>query len=121
MKTIKFLPLLAGVLLMSSCAFHSGLTNNFNNNNTTVELSKNNYRVVDYVQGDAHCTYVFGIGGLNKDALVEKAKSEMYRKANLQGKPRAVANISVDTKYNFFPIVRRMKVTASGHVIEFEQ
>jgi len=121
MKAIKFLPLLLGVFLVTGCAFHNGLTNNFNNNNTTVELSEDNFKVVNYVQGDAHCTYIFGIGGLNKEALVEKAKSEMYRRADLKGKPRAIANISVDTKYNIFPIVRRIKVTASGHVIEFEK
>jgi len=120
MKKLRLLPLFIGLIFFSSCAFHSGLVNNFNNNTTTVELSKNNFKIVDYVKGSAHCTYVFGIGGLSKDALVEKAKSEMYRKADLQGKAKTIANISIDTKYSSFPIVKRVTVTASGHVVQFE-
>lgn len=121
MKKLRLLPLFIGLLFLStSCALHDGLTNNLNHNNTVVELSDNNYQVIDYVKGNASCTYIFGIGGLDKDALVEKAKSEMYRKADLQGKARALTNISIDTQYSFFPIVRKMSVTASGHVVEFE-
>ena len=121
MKKLKLLPLLLGLLLMTSCAYHSGLVNNFNNNNTTVELSENNYRVVDYVKGSASCTYVFGIGGLDKATVVEKAKAEMYSNANLNGKARAIIYTNIDTRYTFFPIIRKMTVTASGHVIEFEE
>lgn len=120
MKRSVFLALVVAMLFFSSCAFHDGLTNNFNHNNTTVELSKKNFRVVDYVKGEASCTYVFGIGGLGKGTLVEKAKARMYKKADLMGEARTVANISVDTRYSFFPIIRKMTVTASGHVIQFE-
>jgi len=120
MKKLKFLPLIFGLLFFASCASHNGLVNNFNNNNTTVELSEKNYKIIDYVKGDASCTYIFGIGGLSKQALVEKAKSEMYSNAELQGQARAIANISVDNKYSLFPFVGKMTVTVSGHVVEFE-
>lgn len=120
MKKLILLPLFIGLLFFSSCAFHNGLVNNFNNNTTNVELTKNNFKIVDYVKGSSECTYVLGIGGLSKDALVEKARSEMYRKADLIGKPKAIANISVDTKYTSFPIVKKITVTVSGHVVQFE-
>ena len=120
MKKLKLLPLFIGLIFFSSCAFHSGLVNNFNNNTTKVELSKNNFKIVDYVKGSAHCTYVFGIGGLSKEALVEKAKAEMYRKDDLQGKAKAIAYISIDTKFSTFPILKKVTVTASGHVVQFE-
>ena len=120
MRKLKLLPIVFAFLFFSGCAFHNGLTNNFNNNNTNVELNQKNYKVVDYVKGNAECTYIFGIGGLSKDALVEKARSEMYRNANLKGKARAISNISVDTKYTIFPIIRKITITVSGHVVEFE-
>jgi hypothetical protein len=121
MFKLKLLPIVLALLFLSGCAYHSGLTNNFNNNNTNVELNQKNYKIVDYVKGDANCTYIFGIGGLSKDALVEKARSEMYRNAQLKGEARAITNIAVDTKYSIFPIIRRMTVTVSGHVVEFNK
>ncbi len=111
--------LVVSVFLLSGCAFHSGLSNNFNNNVTMVQLSQNNYKVIDYITGKSSCTYVFGLGGLGKSALVEKAKSEMYKKANLTGSARAVANIAVDTKLTTIFFVQVIEVTASGHVVEF--
>lgn len=118
MKRIILIFFFAAVLF-SGCAFHSGLTNNFNSNTTTVELSQKNFKVVDYVTGESACTYVFGLGGLGKNALIESAKADMYKKANLTGSARAIANISVDIKHTTIFFVQKIDVTVSGHVVEF--
>ena len=57
-----YLKIITLSIILSSCAFHSGLTNNSNLHNTTVQLSQNNFRVVQYVTGSSYAEYFIGIG-----------------------------------------------------------
>lgn len=112
--------LLVTVLLFSNCSVHQGLTSNLNNHTTGVVLSQNNFTVIQNVQGEAKGTSFFGIGGA-KNALIAEAKAQMLSRADIIGKPRAIVNETVEINRSFFPIVRVLKVTVSGHIIEFTE
>ena len=115
----KIMILSSSFVFLTSCAFHNGLTSNLNNHTTDVVLSKNNYKVVEAVQGKATATYILGIGGLSKKALIAEARANMLSKANIIGSSKAIANENVEVKFSFFPIVRTVMVVVSGHIIEF--
>ncbi len=121
MKKIGFL-LIGITLLFSSCAVHNGLTYNGNSHTTEVVLSKKNFKVVAQVKGEATATYIFGIGGLSKNGLIEEAKADMLSKANILGDSKAIVNETVEVKRTFIlPFCIKQKVIVSGHVIEFTE
>ena len=114
----KLILLLISILLLSSCAVHSGLTFNTNNSVTNVVLQGNNYKIIQKVQGTASGFSVFGIGGAFQP-IVNNARSEMLRNANLIGRSRAIINETVEVNNKFFVIVGVKTVTVSAYVIEF--
>lgn len=77
MKKIYLLFFLS--LLLTGCGIHNGLTYNTNVNNTNVILSERNFRVVSNVQGTAETSYIFGIGGMSKSALIADAKAQILQ------------------------------------------
>jgi hypothetical protein len=104
---------------LSSCAVHSGLTTNLNQNTTQVVLSRNNYEIVKKVKDRASGLSIFGIGG-SFGPLIAKARAKMLEKANLVGSSRAIINETVEVNFkNFFIIVNMKTVTVSAYVIEF--
>ncbi len=114
--------LLIGItFLFSSCAIHSGLTTNSNVHATEIVLSKNNFKVIESVQGESQAMYVFGIGGHSRKAMIAEARANMLSKANLVGGSKAIINETVEVKRSFFPIVRLYKVIVSGHIVEFTE
>lgn len=72
----------AAVLLLSGCGIYQRLTMNSNLNQTNVVLSQINFHVV---KAEVSATYIFGIGGLSKQALRENAVAELTKKAGLTG------------------------------------
>ncbi|MEL4306929.1 DUF6567 family protein [Joostella sp. CR20] len=108
-------------LFLTSCSVHNGLTTNVNNTDTSVILSKSNYKVLGTVTGDAEAMYVLGIGGISKKGMVNEAKAEMFRKAKLEGASKAIINQTVEIKHSAFPFIRMYHVYASGQVIEFTE
>jgi hypothetical protein len=120
LKMKKIGLLLIGIMfLFTSCGIHNGLTSNINNHQTEVVLSQKNYKVIDYVKGEATATYVFGIGGISKKALIQQAKANMLKNADIVGGSKAVINETVEIHQSFFPIVTQYTVTVSAHIIEF--
>jgi len=118
----KFLHVILAIITVfsvSSCAIHSGLTGNLNNNITNVVLQDNNYKIIQKVKGEASGMSVFGILGGSFRPLVEKARSQMLESANLIGKSRAIINETVEVNNKFFVIVGFKTVTVSAYVIEF--
>ena len=108
----RILSAIAVGLLLSGCAFHNGfLTNSFS-------ITNPDYRIVKYAFGRAHTTTVFGIGGLDKEALVLQAKQNMYNMYVLE-KGQAFANFTVDQKMSFYFIVWTNQITVSAEVIDF--
>ncbi|WP_019037449.1 DUF6567 family protein [Psychroflexus tropicus] len=119
---IKKFTIIAGLVstvLLTSCAGHYGLTTNINNHTTEVVLADNNFKVISSVSGDASVTYILGIGGLSKKALIAEARKEMLEKANLEGSAKAIINETVEIKGTSFPFVGKKTVTVSAQVIEF--
>lgn len=115
---IKFSVFIVAVLCATGCGASFWSTTNQNQNQTSVVLSENNFRVVKNVSAEVHCTYVFGIGGISSKALMSNAVSELTRKANLQG-TQALINISVKTHNRYVLLWSRRSMIAHGTVIEF--
>jgi hypothetical protein len=120
MKKLTYLLLLI-TILFSGCAFHKGLTTNSNVSTTEIVLSKNNYKVVERVQGESQALYILGIGGLSRKAMIAEAKNSMLSKANIVGGSKAIINENVEIKNSYFPFVGVVKVVVSGYVIEFTE
>ncbi|NHB70312.1 DUF6567 family protein [Perlabentimonas gracilis] len=110
---------IVAMFMLSGCAFHNGLTTNQNNHTTEVVLSQKNFRVVESVRGESEARYIFGIGGLARNAMISEARASMLAKANIVGTSRAIVNETVEIKRSIFPFVSKYKVTVSGHVVEF--
>ncbi|RCW91326.1 hypothetical protein DFQ08_103154 [Winogradskyella arenosi] len=111
--------LIVASTLFTSCAAHYGLPQNYNQNTTEVVLTKNNFKVVKIVKGEASATYIFGIGGLSKNGLVAEAKAKMLQSAGMEGASRTVVNEIVEVKSSGFLFVNKYKVIVSGQIIEF--
>jgi vacuolar-type H+-ATPase subunit B/Vma2 len=110
-------------LALQSCGFSSGLTNQFSlyGNQTTVELSEANFKVLKRAQGTASATYVLGFGGTRKSGLIEEAKAAMMAEIDSEGRAIALANMTVETQTNLAFFVRTYIVVVSADVIEFTE
>ena len=85
------------LLFATGCGVSSYMTQNQNQNQTNVVLSDSNYKVVKTVEATVTNSYVFGIGGLSKKALMSNAVSELTKKANLTGS-QALVNVTVQVQ-----------------------
>ena len=106
------------LLFASGCGISSYMTQNQNQNQTNVVLSDNNYKVVKTVEATVKNSYVFGIGGLSKKALMSNAVSELTKKANLTGS-QALVNVTVQVQNKIILVWNRKTVVAHGTVVEF--
>ena len=118
----KILPLAfaaACALSLTSCGISQDLASNQNQNQTSVVLSQNNFRIVGQSSASVKGVYVFGFGNLRKKALEKNAIDEMIRKANLTGS-QAVTNITVKRGIKMItPIYVEVTMTATGNIVEF--
>lgn len=123
MRTFKTLSIIIITsILMTSCGIHSAMVGNVNNNNTNVELSKKNFKVIEKVSGKSTATYIFGIGGLSNKALIEKAKFKMLENADLIGGSKAIINLTTESHISIvYPLFFQKRVTVSGHIVEFTE
>ena len=121
-KFSVFLLLAVLLLALSGCGFHSGLTTNQNTSQTTVELSEANFEVVKKVSGNASASYILGIGGTSKVALIERAQADMLAETELVGTSRALINQTVEVHLaNILgPIYNEKTVVVSAYVVEFQ-
>lgn len=114
--------LLFTVISLGSCGFHNAHSLNVQNNSTNVELSKKNFKVIGQVKGSASHTYVIGFGGLEKRALLDEAKRQLYENAKLEGTSKAIINTTVEYHTMFITeLYVKRTVTVSGWVIEFTE
>ena len=98
--------------ILSGCAMHNGYINN------SVALSSNNYIIKGQASGAATATYIFGLGGLDRTAMVAEAKKDMMYNFPLR-EGEAYANTSVVWKNSFIFFVKTSKVTISADIIKF--
>ena len=108
--------------MFSGCALHKEAASNLNQSQTSVVLQQRNFKVVGTVTGESAQTYLLGfIGGLSRKALRESALSEMYRKADINGKPCAIVNVNVQYKFQYYVLVVKCKALARGDIVEFTE
>lgn len=121
MKKIFFVgAVMLSTLTFSSCGINTSLTSNLNQNQTSVILSQNNYKVVNTVSAEVKGKYILGFGNLRKKALKDNAIDEMMKKAKLEGSSRAVTNITVHQAIKMItPLYVEVTMIATGNVIEF--
>ena len=109
-------------IMITSCGIHTAMIGNINNNNTNVELSKKNFKVIRKVSGHSSATYVFFIGGIYNKALIERAKFKMLENANLIGGSKAIINLTTESHITLvYPFFFQKTITVSGHIIEFTE
>lgn len=106
---MKTLSILGVILLVTSCAFHSG----------TITSNVTNEPVVhkDMAVGVSSANRILGIGGLSKDALISEARKNMVRSRPLEGAEQ-YNNVEVNIKNTFYIIGHKTKVTVHADVIE---
>jgi hypothetical protein len=109
----KLIILIFSVVLLSSCATHSGYIA------SSASLSKANFSYKKQISGTSKATYVFGLGGFSKQSLIDEAKRNMLAENPLK-ENQALANVSVSWKkssYTIFVIINKCIVTAD--IVEF--
>lgn len=121
MKKIIIPFLTIAIVAMTSCVSTSHLTSNNNANMTNVQLSQSNFEVVKTVQKQASQTYIFGIGGLSRQALQANSYAEVLKEANLQGS-QALVNLQTEVKTRIIaPFYVKKTITTVGQVVEFKK
>lgn len=108
----KISSLIFSMVLLSSCAFHSGLITG------NASLNNPEFSIVDFAIGSSETVKVFGIGGLNADAVVLEAKRNLYENYPLQ-KGQALANVTVDFKREYYLVWSKLKVIISAEIVDF--
>lgn len=112
--TIKLGILALFVALTQSCAYHTGYMN------SSVSLSSNNFVYVKRdVQGSARALYVFGFGGLKRQALVNEAKQNLLQNYQLQNN-QALADVTVNWKQTLILPVMIYRCTVTASIVEFK-
>jgi len=108
-------------MVMSSCGLSREAASNENLQQTSVVLTKANYKVIGTVTGESEQNYWFGIGGMSKKSMTQSAISDMMKKADLMGGSRAIINVNVQYKSKWILIYNQMKAVATGTIIEFTE
>lgn len=104
----QLLIFLFSVSLLSCTTLHSGV---LTGNNVYP-----NQKIVDTAIGTEKATYVFGIGGNNKDALVYNAKRNLYKNFPLK-KDQVYSNFTIDFKNSFRIVYFERKVIVSADIV----
>ncbi|WP_405606218.1 DUF6567 family protein [Polaribacter sp. Asnod1-A03] len=118
MKKIIFksLFILLTTFLLTSCnaKLYGGMSN-------SGVLSSNNFRYIHKnLQGKSQATYILGVGGFNRQSIVNEAKENMLAYAPLEPN-QALVNVVVDfkkTRYLFF--FKKLKCYVSGDIVQFQ-
>lgn len=111
---IRLVMLTVFVAMLSSCAMHTGYMNN------SASLSSANFSFTQQnISGFAEAFYVFGIGGNEREALVEEAKRDMLKNHPLQPN-QTLANVTVNWKNSFYVVVMMSKCTITADIVEFK-
>lgn len=119
-KSVFLLLTIASMSFLSSCGINYAIVVNNNQNNTQVNLSSDNFKVISRVSGSARVEYIFLISGMNKKQLYDHAYSAMLDKANLINGSKAITNIVTEEHIGGVPPFYFVRtVTVSANVIEF--
>jgi predicted RecA/RadA family phage recombinase len=85
-----------------------------------VQLNNPNFRIIKTIDGFASATYIFGIGGYNREGLIKEAKTLMYKKHKFE-KSQTITNITLDEKRTWIlaPIIYTNTVYISADIVQF--
>jgi hypothetical protein len=109
-------------LFFTSCGVNNAMLLNTNQNVTQVNLSSNNFKVVDKIRGSAEVKYILLIGGITHKQLYANAYAAMLEKANLVSGSKAIVNVVTEEHFGGVPPFYFVRtVTVSANVIEFEK
>ena len=120
MKKVIYFLFACVAMMLTSCAYDATSYSNVDEVNTVVDLSNAEYEILGTVVGSSKQTYIFGIGGLSKKSLVENAKSNMYKNANLQANEAIIYPIT-STKVQNYLLVNIVETTATGYKIKIKR
>ena len=113
MKKILFVLSVCSVFFVG-CTFHSGILTPAN-----VIIQENNFQKVKTIYGSASATYFFGIGGNEKEGLVNEAKQNLYSKYNLLPN-QTITNITYDISHQIIlGIYYKQTCYISADIIQF--
>ena len=103
-------------LLFQSCvAVHSGSMSN------SASLSSANFTYVKLgANGESSATYIFGIGGFNRQTLVADAKNNMLREFILKDN-QSLSNITVNFKTsNYCGVYQKVVCYVTADIVQFK-
>ena len=113
-KQIFKIALIAVMAIFSSCAMHTGEML------SSASLSTSNFSYIkNDVLGTAKATYIFGIGGLSKRALVNNAKKQLLESNPLKNN-QTLANITINWRTTFFLLGFSKRCTITADIVEFK-
>lgn len=104
----------AAITLLPSCAaYHYGTMEG------SAQLNSANFRYVKQkVYGSAKATYVLGIGGMNRTALVEEARQDLLRKHPLED-GYALTNVTVSFRKHWDIFTASTLCVVGASIVEF--
>ncbi len=105
-------------LSLTSCGVTSTASQNITE--TKVVLGSKNFKVVGQAYGEAKATYVLGIGGLRRSALINNAIDEMSKNAKLTGSQTLINTTTHTATKLITPLYIQRTCTATATIIEFE-
>jgi hypothetical protein len=108
MKSIIYFALL---VLLSSCALHSGMIGG------SVPAANTACVQTGTAYGSSKTQQILGIGGTRRDALVLDAKQDMYQNYPLSP-GQQYGLITLDFKRSFFPFFSSFQVTISADILD---
>ncbi len=108
--------LLFACFAFSGCSATSNL-GSLNSTQTSVDLSRGNFKVIRTVRSSITGTIFFGLG--DTQSLFTRAHAQLISDAELEGKPRALINQGVETvRSGAWPVIYVKTVTVWATVIE---
>ncbi len=107
--------------MLTSCNFNTTSYSNVDAVNTVVDLSNADYEILKTVEGFSKQTYVFGIGGLSQKSLVENAKADMYKNADLKNNEAIIYPSTTTSVSNYLGIVSIVRAHAFGYKIKINK
>jgi hypothetical protein len=112
-KTINLLLVSAIAFSLLSCAVHTGTMSN------SASLNTNNFRILQTVTGKSKATYILGIGGLDRMAMVAEARQDLLQKNPLKI-GQTLANVMVDSKRSiYFGVYSTLEITVTADIVQF--
>lgn len=119
MKKIQYLVMLSLVILCSCSSVLSG----YNSFGTNTVLSQANFDYIKRnVSGKSEVSYILGLGGNKKEAMINEAKQDLLKTHQLKSN-QALANVTIDFKYSnvFINISQKVTCIINADIIEFKK